>query len=212
MAKKKKANNKTLEITTPVNLPGELIQSYNATFGNETVTVSVISVDAKYVASKKGLVAPVTGAAVTASQVRYVCGNKSFIAHAGDVVVLVGKKADALLTGFSKKELDIIAQYEAAKAYWSFIGPMTGAVRSNLEVEEKAIAYLASTCSNEGYWRSTVFNALKKHDTKIRTLEKKFYKKVVKGETNNNSMAEAVEQVGEDLAAHLNQPSSKKVG
>lgn len=205
MAKKRKTQNKSIEVTRAARIPGELVKSYIANFRDAQVTVSLIECDAKLIQSQRGLLAPVTGGVVSAKQIQYICGNRSFIAKQGDVVVLIGKKASGIFCGFTKKELDIIATYEAAKAYYTFSFQHTGATFTNLQVQEMAMEYLASTCSNEGYWRSTVMSALQRHDSKIRHYSGKFYKKVVKGEANaaDNGYANqfaADDTIAEELA------------
>lgn len=184
---KKKTQNKTLEVSRPTRIPGEFSKSFIANFKGDQVTVSIIECDAKLIVSQHGLCAPVTGGVVAVDKITYICGNKRFVAKKGDVVVLVGKKATGLICGFTKKELDIIATYEAAKAYYTFVYEHTGATFTNLQVQELAIEYLANTCNNEGYWRTTVMAALKRHDNKILKYSGKYYKKVVKGENNANN-------------------------
>lgn len=187
MAKKKKSKNKSLDVSTPFQVCGELIKQDICLFDGEPVKVSTIEIDAKNVSSKRGLLAPITAGVIGAEKVTYACGNKRFTAKKGDVVVLQGTAATAFFGGFTRKELDIIGSYEAAKAYYIFSASFAGACHTNLDIEAKAVEYLATTCSNEGYWRSTVFNALKKHDQKILKNSKKYYSKYLKGQNNGDN-------------------------
>lgn len=164
-------------VVNSASISGEVIQSYGCDFNSYSNTnVYLVLVDSKYVSSEDGLYGHLTGAVVYDSIT--VCAPKKVtVIPEGSVIVFLSKKTQSRFN-YSKKQLAILTAYEAAKAF--YCDKNVSPVKTNLDNEECAIAWLASLAAEAGYWRATVFSTLEKYDKKVRHFEKKYFSKVKK--------------------------------
>lgn len=172
--------NKTQKLGTQI--PGTLYKSYNCSFGNRygyggAVGVYLVEVDAKRVEGADGLLSDFSGAYTNEDVVVSTPTTFQRIPE-NSIVVFCGKKAFSRFK-YGSKQFDIITMYEAAKCFYTALESNED-VMATVNIEEKAVAWLAALAKENGYWKSTVFDALYKYDRNLRRYESKYFNKVKK--------------------------------
>ena len=125
-----------------VSLPGKLKKSFYAIFDGKRIQITYINADAKFVSNRDGLAKLLVGSIVTVQQITYICDNEAITMNYGDVVVLIGKKANSFIGGFSDEELEIISMYVAAETYYEFHMRNDNTQCTDSNIEQRAIEWL----------------------------------------------------------------------
>lgn len=123
-------------------IPGELKKRFYAIFDGKRIQIAYINVPAKFVANRDGLTKLLCGSIVVASQITYICDNEAITMNYGDIVVIIGKKANSFIGGFSDKELELIAMYVVAEIYYEFHMRDDDIQCTDFNIEQRAIEWL----------------------------------------------------------------------
>ena len=123
-------------------ISGELKKRFYAIFDGKRIQIAYINVPTKFVANRDGLTKLLCGGIVTAQQITYICDNEAITMNYGDVVVLIGEKANSFIGGFSDEELEIISMYVAAETYYEFHMKDDDMQCTDSNIEQCAIEWL----------------------------------------------------------------------
>lgn len=198
--KAQKIKAQKVEVAT---LPGIVEDRYVLTIGNEDVNVEVIKTDGKRIAGNEGLLGEITAQYVN-SDILVKSNGKGWRIPEGDIVIVKGNITKRALHFYggklsTKKLLDIIGNYEAVKAYYTFCN-CGETFSSNICAEEKIFMWLEKYASENNISIGYAISAVVAHDKAVTSYAKKFMKKLRKEGTKVADLAEGLEEVSEDLA------------
>ena len=200
-SKEKKLKTQAVEVSA---LPGTVETSYTLQFGNDSVSVFVVRTTGKRIAGTNGLLGEISAQATT-SNIVVKSNGKSWAIPDGCIVVAKGDITRRALHCYggklsTKKLLDVITNYEAAKAYYTFFDYPDNETHSNIGLDEKIFSWMEEYASEAKIGIGYVISAVLAHDKAITKYAKKFMKELRKNGTKINDLEEGVEELEAQLA------------
>lgn len=198
--KAEKIKAQKVEVST---IPGTVEDEYVLTIGNEDVDIKVIKTTGKRIAGNNGLLGEITGQYVN-SDILVKSNGKAWRIPEGNIVIVKGDITRRALHCYggklsTKKLLDVIGNYEAVRAYYTFCN--TGyTFNSNICLEEKIFEWLESYSKEAKISIAYIISAIIAHDKAMAKYAKKFMKKLRKEGTKVEDLAEGVEELEAQLA------------
>lgn len=198
--KEKKIKAQAIEVSM---LPGNVETSYTLQFGNDSVNVFVVSTTGKRIAGINGLLGEISAQATT-SNIVVKSNGKSWTIPEGCIIVTKGDVTKRALHCYggkltTKKLLDVITNYEAAKAYYTFFD-YDNETHSNIGMEEQIFTWMEAYASEVKIGIEYIISAVLAHDKAITKYAKKFMKELRKNGTKISDLEEGVEELKAQLA------------
>ena len=201
-AKTKEAKIKTQKVEVST-IPGVMEDKYVLTIGDEDVDIKVVKTTGKRIAGNNGLLGEITGQ-YAADNILVKSNVKCWRIDIGDIVIIKGDITSRKIHCYggklsTKKLLDVIGNYEAVRAYYTFCN--SGCTfNSNICLEEKILEWMEEYSKEAKISIAYVISAIVAHDKAMAKYAKKFIKTLRKEGTKVADLAEGIEEVTEELA------------
>ena len=137
------SNSDMIKVPERFSIPAEVKKIFYAIFDGKKTQIAYVNIDANFVTDRNGTIRLLSAGVVSVPQVIYVCSNESITMNCGDVLVLIGKKVNSFIGGFSNEELEIISIYVAAEAYYEYSTKCKNMQCSEFDIEQLAIKWFA---------------------------------------------------------------------
>ena len=165
-------------------LPGVVEANYVLTIGNENVNVYVITCTGKRISgSSNGLLGEISGQAVT-ENLTVKSNGKGWTIPRGSLAIIKGNITTQTFHWYggkisTKKLLDVIGNYEAVKAYYTFFDSGVR-MTSNISLTEKVFEWMINYAQDAKLRIGYVIAAIAAHDRATLSYAKKYMKKLKK--------------------------------
>lgn len=194
-------------------LAGVVESEYTLNISNEDIKVSVVRVAGKRISGNNGLLGEITGQALL-DDVIVKSNGKGWTLHEGGIAIIKGDITSKKLHCYggklsTKKLLDVIGNYEAVKAYYTFYDSNTK-MSTNLSINEKIFEWMLRYAEDAKISIGYIVSAIAAHDKATLSYAKKFMKKLRKDGNTVNSTVEDIDntiKVLNDLTDHGDESS-----